>query len=241
MYVNQRYLSMTVAVLLAFATGNIRAQHVRRVKEQSAADNCRDIVALTHNAKINCAALTSSERELIDAIPEIINKILVNHLAPTAVVSKLNEIIADNISTSLLSQAQAQDLIWRRLTAGEIADLNAKLKPCAGQKISIEVGGLETDRVALAKQLAEAFLNTKWDFRGMSTVPFDSSRKEYAHGIILHVSEITSCVGALSRALVGFFGRTNVAIFGPVVPGALNNENLRTDQIELQIWSIRAQ
>jgi uncharacterized membrane protein len=64
------------------------------VTQQAKNARCSNIVALAGNVNIKCSALTPEQRKLIEGIPAVLNKILANQLDPSAVMAKLDEILA---------------------------------------------------------------------------------------------------------------------------------------------------
>lgn len=69
------------------------AQITPGLKQESKNSPCSNIVALAGNATINCSSLTPTQRKIIEAIPSVLHKILINQLDPDAVMVKLDEIL----------------------------------------------------------------------------------------------------------------------------------------------------
>jgi hypothetical protein len=186
----------------------------------------------------------------MEAIPALLNKMLVNLVDPGAITLELDQIIANQTKRSNATE-QIQDRTWRKLTDAERAAAESQLLPFAGQKASIQVGNLTADRVALGKQLAQILMEAKWEFRGITTPTafFDSEGTEFPRGIVLRVGGVTPAVEALGRVLVGIFGRPNVGVWDSIdarnsfsdETSATNHvKSLPNDEIEIQIWRPKA-
>jgi hypothetical protein len=224
-----------VRVALALLAASAWGQNVHGQKH-SGNNQCADIVAFAGNIKLNCSSLTSAQLRLINSIPGLLHKILANQLDPTAVMAKLDEIIANQENQSKTA-GEIQEGAWRKLSDEEKIQAASELGPFARQKVSIEVGNLHEDRIALARQLADVFINAKWDFGGINTAVlfFDGKATEFPRGIVLHVTQVTPATDALGRVLVRFFGHANVGIFGPL-SGGFYDQEFPKDRIEIQIW-----
>lgn len=200
------------------------------IKQDAKNVACANIVALAGNVNVNCSILTPSQRALIESIPEVLNKILLNQLDPNAVMAKLDEIIA-NQKKAAAAITQIQQHTWRKLTDEEITQVASALLPFAGQKVSIVVSNPESDRLALAEQLVTVFRGAKWEVGGINTPMtfFSASTKEFPRGIILHVGQVNPAVQTIGNALIALFGRLNV-------PDGFNDEKFAKDLIEVNIW-----
>src|SRR5438046_763360 len=85
--------TLKAGIGLIFAGGFDLCQTPPSVKQEAKDSACSDIVALAGSVTLNCSALTPAQQKLIESIPAILNKILVNQLDPAVVMEKLNEIL----------------------------------------------------------------------------------------------------------------------------------------------------
>jgi hypothetical protein len=108
-------------------------QNPPAIRRKSENTSCSNVVALAGNVNVNCSSLTSTQRKLIESIPGVLNKILANQLDPTAVMSKLDEIISNQKKQSEATD-QIQQKTWRTLTDTEITQAASALLPFEGQR-----------------------------------------------------------------------------------------------------------
>lgn len=102
---SRNHLLIPSAILLALA-GRATGQNTPTVTQEAKNSPCSNVVALAGDVKIDCSGLTPAQQKLVDSIPAILHKILVNQLNADVVLAKMDELIQLNTSSGvLLSQA----------------------------------------------------------------------------------------------------------------------------------------
>jgi hypothetical protein len=70
-------------------------QNPSTVTQEAKSSQCSNIVALAGDVKIDCTSLTPAQQKLVESIPGLLHKILVNQLDPNTVTTKLDEILKE--------------------------------------------------------------------------------------------------------------------------------------------------
>src|ERR1035441_6716490 len=83
------------------------------VTQDAKNSSCSNIVALAGNVEVNCSSLTPAQKKLIESIPGLLHKIIADQLDPQVVMTKLDEIIANQkLESAAIEKIQQQG--WRR-------------------------------------------------------------------------------------------------------------------------------
>jgi hypothetical protein len=198
------------------------------VTQDAKNSSCSNIVALAGNVEVNCSSLTPAQKKLIESIPGLLHKIIADQLDPQVVMTKLDEIIANQkLESAAIEKIQQQG--WRRLTDQEIDVAVAYLAPFPGTKVRIEIpNSPTTDREELAKQLALIFGRARWDLVG-TDMTIELYTGNFPHGVRLHVGRASEAAKALGNMLFSLFGRDNV-------PDGFLDPKFKEDWIEINIW-----
>jgi hypothetical protein len=86
-------ISLSISLFLLIAATTFYGQDKSTIKQDSDKSPCSNIVALAGNVNLNCSNLTSEQKKLIDKIPILLNRILVNQGDPKIISDKLDEIL----------------------------------------------------------------------------------------------------------------------------------------------------
>lgn len=120
----QRVLKVSLILVLSCAGG--RSQTQPNIKQEAKGTSCSNIVALAGNATVNCSSLTPAQRKLIESIPSVLNKILVNQLDPEVVMKKLDEIL-HAVNPNLPAKTYFCNGKWRTVGPSATAALNVDM------------------------------------------------------------------------------------------------------------------
>lgn len=161
----------------------------RQIRQESIRSSCSNIVALAGSANVNCSSLTPQQQKIIEEIPSLLKKILVNQLDPSLVMAKLDQLVS--ISSDLKAAVIPREVP---------ADKNSPLR-FSGY---LQRGNYPEGMVIAGIVWKDNFSDVRLDLQNRSEFPIENL--DFFVALDTHISEMRQLEGMPDVTLSGNTG-----------------------------------